>query len=225
MSLTPNNPPTTKVQFLQNGTLHSISLPIACLPRDIESLQEYAQNSKFGTTNIMKSRGAYINNCLRSYGTEFEKIKGGVFDGLSKQETMCLREMGWKAEAQWSDEELSSWEMEYLFEASLPGGRPKFPLVSTRYAIPRSRRGILRLKDWPALEPSVHSAKCVLDCVCPITSKRPLHGYPTVEMVFYHEEFETDPYLEDVDAKLAISRAQSDLLLAKKSRTLRKKAR
>lgn len=102
MSQTPANPPTTKIEFLQNGTLLSMNLPIACSAREIESLQEYAMNTQCGKTNLMPGRGAYINNVgnrLRAYCTELaksEKISGGIFDGLSKQEAEWLEEVRWR---------------------------------------------------------------------------------------------------------------------------------
>jgi hypothetical protein len=107
MSSTPAKPPSTKVEFLQNGTMHSLNLPIACSTREIESLQELAMNTQFGTTNLTPRRGAYITNVgnrLRAYCSSLEssdkiktseKIRGGIFDGLSKQEAEWLGEMGW----------------------------------------------------------------------------------------------------------------------------------
>lgn len=96
------NPPTTKIEFLQNGTLRTIMLPIACSAREIVSLQEYAMNTQCGKTNFSTRRGAYINNVgdrLNAYCAQLEKaekIQGGVFDGLSRQEAEWLREMGWR---------------------------------------------------------------------------------------------------------------------------------
>ncbi|KAF3048962.1 hypothetical protein E8E11_007470 [Didymella keratinophila] len=114
-SLTRATQPTTKVEFLQGGTIHTFNLPIACSPREIESLQEFAMNTRFGTTNLTPRRGAYITSvgnrlkaacpelCAeleraeksRTSLAESEKIRGGIFDGLSKQEAQWLREMGW----------------------------------------------------------------------------------------------------------------------------------
>ncbi|KAJ4375679.1 hypothetical protein N0V86_007212 [Didymella sp. IMI 355093] len=96
--MAPVNTPTTKVQWLENRTMHSINLPFASSLRDIERLQEYAQNTALGTTNVLKYRGSHINRCLRNYCTEFDKIRGGVFDGLSRQEIDFLKEKGWTPE-------------------------------------------------------------------------------------------------------------------------------
>jgi hypothetical protein len=96
--MAPINTPTTKVQWLENGIMHTINLPFASTPREIERFQEYAQNTALGTIHVLKHRGSHINSALRNYCTEFNKIRGGVFDGLSRQEIEFLQEKGWTPE-------------------------------------------------------------------------------------------------------------------------------
>ena len=111
ISLPPPTKPTTKVEFLQGGETHSFTLPIACTRREIESLQELAMNTRFGKVNHFPRHGFHINaighrlwaECpeLRSEKEKMqaaEKIRGGVFDGLSKQEVQWLQEKGWEEE-------------------------------------------------------------------------------------------------------------------------------
>ncbi|KAF1924812.1 uncharacterized protein M421DRAFT_95149 [Didymella exigua CBS 183.55] len=128
MVSTLENMPTTKVQFFANGILHSIDIPGTRNPHEVERLQEYTQNTTFGTTNLIDSKSKELIASLRSYYRMSEKLVGGVFDGLSRQEALFLREQGWTEDKQWFDEELSVEEMELLYGQGLSGAMAIFPV-------------------------------------------------------------------------------------------------
>lgn len=131
----PNSVPSTEVQLLQTGTLHSINLPGARNPHEVERLQEYVQNTAFGTRNLGKCRNQDIVKFLRNYYCMSEKVVGGVFDGLSQQEVQFLREQGWVEERQWLDEELNVEEMRFLHEQSLSADKSAFPVLTVAAAV------------------------------------------------------------------------------------------
>jgi hypothetical protein len=119
----PFNRPPVRIQVRQNGTLHSIDIPLGSpvSQREIEQLQEYAQNSNFGSTNILGSVNCTINRSLQTIHagcTKFQKIQGGLFDGLTRDEPAWL-EVAWKTCLEWKGEKFSDEEVEFLYQASL----------------------------------------------------------------------------------------------------------
>lgn len=129
MPFAPTTPPTVRIQFRQNGTLHSLDLPNSrpISQPEIELLQEYAQNTALGTTNILGPADSAINTRLQTYGARFRKLRGGLFDGLTRDEAVFLMESAWHACARWDGEGLSAGEAEFLCEAGVPGARPVLP--------------------------------------------------------------------------------------------------
>ncbi|KAF3048963.1 hypothetical protein E8E11_007538 [Didymella keratinophila] len=151
---TPTNPHPIKIQIRQNGTLHFITLPIGrpCSTREIEQLQEYAQNSNFGTTNIFGDANCAINKSLAAYNasTRFQKIQGGLFDGLTQDEAAFLEELAWKTCSTWYGEKLSAAEIVFLYEAGLPGTKPVLPAwakLPQGFKLPPARRVPYKVED------------------------------------------------------------------------------
>ena len=135
---TPANLTPFKIQFRQNGALHSIDIPLSCpvSQREIEQLQEYAQNSNFGITNILGSAKCILNSSLQSYHanhTRFHRIRGGLFDGLTRDEAAWLEEVAWKTCLEWKGEKFSDEEVEFLYQAGLPGARVFPTACSVKY--------------------------------------------------------------------------------------------
>lgn len=127
-----NTMSSTRVQCLQNGSLYSIDLPGHRNPHETERLQEYMQNTAFGTTNLLKSMSkGSINSLPNYYYCWTEEIVGGVFDGLSRGEAQFLREQGWTEDRQWYDPELSEEEMGFLYGLGILGAEFTIPSVQT----------------------------------------------------------------------------------------------